>query len=222
MTRHVYDHFDGHDVVQLRNVLQHVEATDPTGAALVEGKLLWQSTDKRFKGHDGTSLKTVAWLDDFSAIGRYRGTWDASAGIPTAAGSTILPGEAIAPGDYWRVSTTGTIAGIGAGAPQLDPGDVIYAEAAAAAAPAQFFGLQANVAGQELLHRQQQTVALAANTPLPVTPNPAGTVTSVQTFDAAGAEIHLGVTRALDGSTVTLESLLALTGVVVVMSVDPA
>lgn len=221
MSREMLGHFEGWNLAQLINVLLENVAADPTGAQLIESKLVWQSVAKRIKAYDGTTLQTVAWLSDLTALGRFRGQWDVTAGTPTAAGSTVFPGDPIRAGDYWRVSVGGTIAGIGGGSATYDPGDVIFADAAAAAAPANFFGVQANLSEQNLLNGQEQTIVLVASTPLVVTPSPVGKVISAQFFDSTtNNQVYPDMVPAADGSTLTVTSLVAKT-LVARMSVDP-
>ncbi len=116
--------------------------SDPASPA--EGDFWYNATDKVFRYYDGTAVQTLPTLQDFLTVGRYRGAWDATAGIPTAADSVNHPGTAIVGGDYWRVSVAGTITGL-TGEAELEVNDLIYANVDGAATAAQFFGANTNV-----------------------------------------------------------------------------
>ena len=154
-------------------------------------------------------------LSDLSAIGRWRGPWDASAGIPTAPGSTISPGETIKAGDRWLVSTPGTIAGIGGG-DDLGVGDIIVATADSAAVAADFTTLEVNKGDVPSAISDNQVLAtLPAETATTVTFAGLTRVLGVEVEDSAGKIItsDLVVTRSSD-NIYTLESSVSLAGLI--------
>jgi hypothetical protein len=74
-----------------------------------------------------------------ASLGQFAGSHDASGGaLPTTGTGT---GGAIVAGDYWRVSTGGTISGLG----KMEVGDVIVASTNGASIAANFFVLQGDI-----------------------------------------------------------------------------
>lgn len=141
MTQPIFKHLDGQNVAELLNFKLNPTATDPT--APVVGVPWFNTTTGKAKYYDGTAVRVIAHLGDLAALGRYRGQWDASVGSPTAADSTVLPGDPIKAGDHWRVSAAGNIPDL-IGADLLAPGDVIFADADGANTADEFFAVQAN------------------------------------------------------------------------------
>jgi len=214
-------HHDGQDVEELRNFLFKKVTTDPTGANIVEGMIPYLNTveDRLKYSPDGTNLKTIATLEDVTSINSYRGVWDASTGIPTAAGSTVRPGDSIKAGDFWRVSVGGTITGI-QGLDTVVIHDVIYAEADDAATAADFAGIQGNDdtnSGNGAAKLSQKTLAsLPAATATDVTPDAADNMTTIygyHIFDSAGVDMSDSFDVVLDNVApkITITSLIAYT-----------
>lgn len=201
---------NGQNVNFLRNWLLDAVATDPAVAQALQ--LKWHSTDLRLKVHDGTNVKQVAWLSDLSEFSRYRGTWDASTGIPTAAGSTISPGTAIEAGDRWLVTTGGTIAGLVGESDTLVAGDFIVATADAAAAAANFAGIQSNVDTNGLVYEETQLLAaLPADTATVVNFTTLTNIRNFEVYNGTAPIKHALVATRTAGNQITLQSSIALT-----------
>jgi len=201
----IYTHLDGQSN-ELRNWSGEKLAVDPTGGDLYTGRQWFNTAENKLKFYDGTAVQTVASLADITSIGQFQGTFDASAGVP----STTLDSSAIVAGDYWRVATAGTIAGIG-GDDVLEVGDLVFANVAAASAAADFAAVQANLDLPADLG-QVEEVALAnlpANTATAV-PSSFTNMNVVQVFNSADEEIEVCIAGPITART--LESNQALTG----------
>jgi hypothetical protein len=208
----MFKHLDGQNISELRNFKLNPVATDPTTP--VKAVPWFNTTSNQIKIYDGTVVQTIATLSDLSAIARYRGSWDASTGIPTAAGSILLPGSPIEAGDYWRVSVGGNIANL-IGADLLAAGDLIFADADLASTAAQFFGVQSNAdLSVATIFDSASLATLAANTATDAVPTllAGGKIGHYMILDAAGKDI----TALLDVFVnqvvpkITISSLVAL------------
>lgn len=207
-------HLDGQDVGILKRWLTTV-TTPPTGAGIKQGMLpFFNPVTGKYEGSlDGTNLVSFATASDLAGAKPYRGQWDASTGIPTAAGSSVRPNEAIEAGDYWRVSAAGTITGM-QGVDTLEVGDVIYANADGAATAASFYAVQSNIdpATSNTKHSTVSLAALPANTPTDVAPGAGVSVIhDYEIFNAAGQKVTDTFVTTLDNGTpkITIESLVA-------------
>ncbi len=217
MTQIVNKHLDGQNIAQLLNFKLNPQATDP--ATPVIGVPWFNTTTNKLKFYDGTAVRVLAHLGDLAALGRYRGQWDASAGIPTAAASTVLPGDPIKAGDNWRVSVGGNIANL-IGADLLAAGDMIFADADGAITAAQFFAVQANADLTITTIRDTATLAtLAANTATDVTPTllAGGKIASYMILDSTGKDISFALDVTVDQVTpkLVIASLVALSNLTV-------
>lgn len=216
MVQPINKHLDGLGVAELRNFLLHPLTADPTSPA---SWTAWtNTTEKRIKYFDGNDVKTLAILSDFSDLGRYRGAWDASSGIPTAAGSTILPDDNIEAGDWWRINIAGTITGI-LGEAKLEPGDLIFADADNANTAGQFFAVQGNLSlSGDLVQKDSVTVAsLPANTATDVTPPNLTEIDSFIIVSSTGVNMSDSFDVTVDQATpkITLKSLTAYSNLTV-------
>ena len=207
-TQKIYKNLDGRKN-QLINWSGEQLAADPTGGDLYLGRIWYNSTSEHYKYYDGTAVQTLVTQEDLTAIGAFQGVFDASAGVP----SVVLDGSAIVPGDYWRVSVAGTIAGMGAGADALEVGDLVFANVAAASAAGDFSGVQTNLdLPTNIAQVEEITVTLVANTAFDImTPSAFTEVYNVQAFDSANEEIGLHFAGAV--TAVTVEASEALVGV---------
>ena len=207
--KEIYTHLIGHGN-ELRDWSVEKLAADPTGADLYEGRFWEQGGAVKF--FDGTNVKILATLEDLTAIGTFQGAFDASAGVPT----TTIDGSPIAAGDFWRVGTPGTIAGIG-GDDVLKIGDVVFAIADGASAPAQFDGVQANLdlSGDLALVKEATIASLPAATPTAIPLSGLTEVFSIEVYNAANEEI--GVCVAGPKTAPTIEASEALTNLTVRM-----
>lgn len=212
MTYPVNKHLDGQNVAQLLNFKINPVATDP--ATPVVGVPWYNTTTNKAKYYDGTAVRVIAHLGDLAALGRYRGQWDASTGIPTAAASTVLPGDPIKAGDHWRVSVGGNIANL-IGVDLLAAGDLIFADADGANAADKFYAVQANA--DLTITTIKDTVALAtlaANTATNVTPTllAGGKIASYMILDSTGKDITFSLDVTVDQVTpkLVVTSLVAL------------
>lgn len=128
------------DLAKTAELLRAIIGVDtPT----VEGEIGRNDTDKRIEVFINGNLEKLAFLSDINDVignlGSLKGSFDASAGtVPT-----VGAGESIVAGDYWRVSTAGTIAGL---SPQekVELGDVIFASVNDATGATDFFVVQGN------------------------------------------------------------------------------
>lgn len=97
---------------EVQNAKFHILATDPV--APVEGLYWWNTTDKRIKYYDGTSVRTIAILDDLTGGLTYKGTIDASSNPNYPSGVV---------GDLYVFSVAGKIGG--ASGENVEAGDMI-------------------------------------------------------------------------------------------------
>ena len=217
MTQAIYKHLDGQNVAQLLNFKLNPVAEDP--ATPVVGVPWFNTTTNKLKFYDGTAVRVLAHLGDLAALGRYRGQWDASAGIPTAAASTVLLGDPIKAGDHWRVSVGGNIANL-IGVDLLASGDLLFADADEASSAAQFYAVQANADLTITTIRDTATLAtLAANTATDITPTllAGGKIASYLILDSTGKDITWSLDVTVDQVTpkLTVTSLSALSNLAV-------
>jgi hypothetical protein len=217
MTQIWNKHLDGQNVAQLLNFKLNPTATDPVTPVI--GVPWYNTASNKLKFYDGTSVRVLAHLGDLAALGRYRGQWDASAGVPTAAASTVLPGDPIKAGDHWRVSVGGNIANL-IGADLLAAGDMIFADADGANTAAQFFGVQANADLTIATIRDTATLAtLAANTATNVVPTllAGGKIANYLILDSTGKDITFSLDVSVDQVTpkLVVTSLSALSNLAI-------
>lgn len=213
-------HLDGGSVAQLRNLLIHPVITDPTSPAPSQS---WFRTDTgRLRLRTSGGTQTVAYLTDVSdsvnqavaSLGNFRGDWNASLGVPTQAGSTDTT-DVIDAGDYWRVTTGGTIAGLGT----VRPGDVIFARVANAATGTDFFVIRSSADTSQAVVTQTVTLAsLPANTDTDVTPSllAGGQITSYMVYDSSGNVLRFAPQIVQSTPKLVLRSLVAYTNLTIV------
>lgn len=116
------------------NSLSNIEVADFAASALATDVATATSSQLV----TGEKIKT--YVDAAVAgLGQLVGSFDASGGLLPTAGSGLA--GAIMQGDYWRISVGGTITDLGT----LEVGDALIARVNAAADPAEFFALQANL-----------------------------------------------------------------------------
>lgn len=116
------------------NAISNIEVADLAASALAVS----------IGGGSSSTLATTDVIKTYvdnavSSMGQLVGAHDASLGALPTTGSGI--GDAIVAGDYWRVSVSGDIAGLG----HLEIGDALVASVDNAALAADFFVLQANL-----------------------------------------------------------------------------
>lgn len=97
---------------EIQNAKFHILATDPV--APTEALYWWNTTDKRIKYYDGTSVRVVAILDDLTGGLTYKGTLDASSNPNYPAGVV---------GDLYVFDGAGKIGG--ASGEDVEVGDMI-------------------------------------------------------------------------------------------------
>lgn len=116
------------------NSLSNIEVADFAASALATDVATATSSQLV----TGEKIKT--YVDaTVAGLGQLVGSFDASGGLLPTAGSGLS--GAIMQGDYWRISVGGTITDLGT----LEVGDALIARVNAAADPAEFFALQANL-----------------------------------------------------------------------------
>ncbi|MGL4880086.1 MAG: hypothetical protein ACRC8K_03375 [Waterburya sp.] len=212
MTQPIFKHLDGQNVAELLNFKINPVTTDP--ATPVVGVPWFNITTGKAKYYDGTAVRVIAHLGDLAALGRYRGQWDASTGFPTAAASTVLPGDPIKAGDHWRISVGGNIANL-IGVDLVAAGDLIFADADGANTAAQFYAVQANADLRITTVRDTVALAtLAANTATNVTPTllTGGKIANYMILDSTGKDITFSLDVTVDQVTpkLVVTSLVAL------------
>lgn len=210
-------HYEGANVAELRNFKLNPVTTDPVTP--VVGVPWFNTTTGKAKYYDGTAVRVIAHLGDLAALGRYRGQWDASTGIPTAAASTVLTGDPIKAGDHWRVSVGGNIANL-IGADLLAAGDLIFADADDANSADEFYAVQANADLTITTIRDTVTLAtLAANTATNVTPTllAGGNIAGYMILDSTGKDITFSLDVTVDQVTpkLVVTSLVALSNLTI-------
>lgn len=213
----IYKHLDGQDIAELQNFKLNPVVADPTTPGV--GVPWYNTTTNKLKFYDGTAIRVIANLGDLAALGRYRGQWDASAGIPTAAASTVLPGDPIKAGDHWRVSVGGNIANL-IGVDLLAAGDLLFADADGANTAAQFYAVQANADLTISTIRDTATLAtLAANTATDAVPQllASGKIASYMILDSTGKDISFDLDVTVNQVTpkITISSLTSLSNLTV-------
>lgn len=202
----------GQNVNYLRDWLLDAIATDPTVAQALQ--LKFNTTDGRLKVHDGTNLKTLAYMGDLDSYVRYRGTLDASSGnLPTSATSTVLTGEPIEAGDKWLVTVAGAIPGLlGENDDNLRVGDFITAIVDNASTAAEFVAI--NAAIDNGATATSETISLAtlpADTPTVVSPTTLTTVEIASVRDSAGLDLTGSIVLTYGANNITLQSSVELT-----------
>jgi hypothetical protein len=212
---HVDINLDGNEI---KNVLIDKVITDPVTPAV--GQFWYNTTTNLLKYYDG-AVKVVAsqaWVtSQINALGQIQGGFDASSGLlPVAGDKTQGDLTTIKKGDFWIITTAGTIAGI-EGSDVLSIGDIIQFFGSTPATAADWVGIQRNIDDSVLgdIISERQTVNLVANTPLNVNAASITDIFSVQTYDSTGEEIVVSLKKLGPANQITLESKKSLTNVAV-------
>lgn len=201
-------HLDFNDVAEIQNVLLQALTADPT----IERKVGFRNG--RIVINDGTSPKSLAYLDDVTGTTPFRGGYDASSGsLPAAATVTERAGDALVAGNYVFVTVAGTIAGIG-GADALEPGDLLFVLGADPAVAANWYGVSRSLDVSPFV--VSETVALAslpANTATLVAASTIQTINDYTIIDASGNVVNgdylESLVRTGAGRGLSLTSLVA-------------
>jgi hypothetical protein len=190
-------------------------------SAPVDGQEWYDTTDDKRKVRVDTTTETYAFeswvVEEINKLERIQGSFSAAAGLlPTSANKINGDLTQIVPGDYWIISTAGTIAGI-VGADQLSVGDKLQYVGGGVSTASNWVGIQTNLNDDDLggVKSERQTVNLVANTPLTVTAAVIADIHSVQVFNSAGLEIVVGIDRSGAANTRILTSKRTLSNVVV-------
>jgi len=130
----IRDHYDFLGLAQIKNVIMHL--LNGTSAITKMGQVGYDTVSKRMYVHDGTAPRKLLQENDVAAIGRFRGDFSAAPG-------TIPAGPTLS-GDYWRVTTSGTLTGVTPVA-NLEIGDVLVARIDSPTSGADFFSIQGNL-----------------------------------------------------------------------------
>jgi hypothetical protein len=204
---------------ELKNVVVDKVVSDPISP--VAGQLWYNTTVNKLKYFDGTSVRIIASEDyvttAINQLGQIQGGFSAVAGLlPTAGDKTQGDLTQIKKGDYWVITAAGTIAGI-EGSDVLSVGDIIQFYGSNPATAADWLGIQRNLDDTLVgnAKTERQTVNLVANTPLNVNAATLSDIFSVQTYNSAGEEIIVSISKLGPANQVTLESKKSLTGVAV-------
>jgi hypothetical protein len=236
--RQIYVH-TGHNNQEVRKVaaenLTTVEIAALAGADLVEGKFVHNVSTGHLNIYAGGAWHEIVRASDLNRFGALiQAAYDASAGIPAGStnggvGSGVdslgvpLTGTAsIQAGDYWLVTTAGTIVGI-LGDDNLSVGDFLWALQDNPTLPAHFAGVNMNVndaaSGAGTVRVVTKTAPLVANTPLSyaaeMTAAVGGAMTvahSVQVIDVATGDT---IGLAIDPVAKTIESNVAIASVTI-------
>ena len=188
-------------------------AADPV--APVEGQQWNNSTSARQRLHVGGESKSLAFLEDVQNQGQHIGGHDASTGIPTSVPVSIRPDGNIEAGDTWYVTVAGSIAGIGGGSEELDPGDMLKAIVDDPSSAADFIAIQRNIDDEKASYVDTQVVNLSANTDTTITADFSGRIVSVQTYKSNGREVKITTKRGANLNEIILHPNKTLSGVTV-------
>lgn len=207
--KNLYHSLNGLGVNYLRNFLLDAITNDPTVAEALQLKL--NTTDNRLKFHDGTQVKTLAYLSDLDSYVRYRGGHNASLGVPTPASSLVLPGDSIQAGDKWLVTTAGTITGIGGESDNLSPGDFVTAIVDDAVNPEDFVAINANIDTSDVVIGEEITLlSLSADTPTTIESTKLGSVDIVSIRDDNNQDITSSILIKYLAEDIEITSSVAL------------
>lgn len=197
-------------------------AADPTGVGLWTGRRWFNTTSNLAKYYDGTSVQVLASqayvIAQLNALGQIQGGFSALAGaLPTAAAKTQGDLTAIKKGDFWVITTAGTIAGLSGGATQLSVGDLIQFYGASPTTAADWIAIERNLNDSLVgnAKTERQTVSLVANTALAVNAATISDIHSVNVYDSAGTLILLDVQKLGGANQRTLTSKKSLSNIVV-------
>jgi len=220
---------EDHKGQEIRNVGGELMTTAQrdalTGADLFEGRIIANTSTGHRNHYAGGVWTEIANTSDLNKFGSLiPGPYNASGGIPTTGGSGIdaegvpLVGTAsIQAGDYWFVTTLGTISGI-EGDDVLAVGDFLWALQDNPTLPAHFAGVNMNV-NEELLGTALTatlSTPLVAATPLSFAAvmTSAGITTAktvVVSNNATGNDILISINKVAK----TVESNIAYAGVTI-------
>ncbi len=215
------------DIAMNQSEIQDVSieklAADPTGGDLYEGRIWENSTSKLIKWYDGTSVQVIAdraWVTaQINSLGQIQGGFSALPGaLPVAGDKTQGDLTAIKKGDFWVVTTAGSIAGISGGSPDLAIGDIIQFFGTVPATASHWLGIQRNfddASAVGTVVAEKQTVSVVANTPLAVNAATVSNIHSIQIYDSAGALIVMDVEKLGGNAQRTLTSKKSLSNIVV-------
>jgi hypothetical protein len=202
---------------ELKNVVVDKVTTDPVSPAV--GQFWYNTTVNKLKYYDGTSVRIIASeayvTNAINQLGQIQGGFSAVPGLlPVAGDKTQGDLTAIKKGDYWVITAAGTIAGI-EGSDVLSVGDIIQFYGSNPATASDWLGIQRNLDDSAIgdTKTERQTVNLVANTPLNVNAATITDIFSVQTYNSAGEEIIVSISKLGPANQVTLESKKSLTGV---------
>jgi hypothetical protein len=202
---------------ELQNWSQQKTTTGPT----FDGQLVLRTDLNKLEYQsNGTDIlvATESYVaQQVAALGQLQNGFDASSGaLPTAANKVSGDTTQILKGDYWYVSTAGTISGI-EGDDVLSVGDVLIYLGGGATTAANWLGVNRNLNDGSIssgaAQSETQTVALVANTDLTVTAATVVNIRSVQTYNSTDEEILLQVKRGTNPNQIILTSNQSLTGV---------
>jgi len=198
-------------------------SVDPTGVDLFAGRHWINTSQKKKKFYDGTTIHVLAdeayVQQQINQIGQSQGAFDASSGaLPTVA-NLIDSDTVIRRGDYWDISVAGDIAGLMGGEAHLAVGDVLKFVGTDPANASHWIGIQRNI-NETLLgnvKKERQTVNLVANTPLTVSAASFVDLFSIQCYNSVGEEIILEIKKGTNPNQRILTAKRSLTAVVVEM-----
>lgn len=206
---------------EIQNVSLEKLATDPSGAGLYKGRVWHNSTTDLVKRYDGVAVQILAdrsyVTSEINKLERLQGAFSAAPGLlPTASNKTQGDLTQVIPGDYWIISTGGTIVGI-QGDDTLSTGDKLQYVGGGAATAANWVGIQTNLNDSLIgnVTGEKQTVSLTANTPLAVNAATITNIHSIQIYTSAGDEIIIDIQKLGGANQRTITSKKTLTGVVV-------
>ena len=214
------------DITLNKNEVQDVSfeklAAHPTGAGLYQGRFWQLTTSTKIYYYDGTAIQTFSSeafvTSAIAALGQIQGGFSALAGsLPTAANKTQGDLTTIKKGDFWVITTAGTIAGITGASGVLNVGDLIQFYGSNPATASDWLGIERNLNDALVgnVTGEKQTVNLVANTPLNVNAATISNIHSIQAYDSSGNEILMDIQKLGGNNQRTLTSKKSLTNVVV-------
>jgi len=215
---------------ELQNASVEKLASHPTGPDLFEGRMWVLTTDNKLYRYANSTIVKMVEFSDLNKFGTFVGGLDASSGLPlTGSGvdseGVILPGtDSIQAGDYWIVTTPGTIVGI-EGDDELASGDLLICLEDGATTADKFVGVNKNINedGIGTIRPASLTTALSASVPVSfnsvVTAANLTNVRSVAVYlDSTGEDITSGLR--VDYTAREIESNFAIASVTVIILGD--